>query len=404
MVKFFVLCAVLVWTGLAQAADHVDGPKTANNSHGDLTDLYAFPTNGGRSLAVVLNVHPFRSRFDSINLETLGFATAGLDHDIALKIAIRPLKIVSEPAELVPQDIKFELVCRFNKAETLTCEDTDGRSFETPFDETQEIDGAKIFFGKAADPFFFDAEWALCVTRFAETSVLEQKIEKNTLHLQNLFSLAFEIPAERLLNGKGGLIGIVGETYLDGLPYDRVGRPEVTNVFMATQYEPKKSIELRDKFNRLPSFTKLNDVFGDRIAEIVRFHDALVPPVEWDPEQVDHFAKVMASDFLTLDMARMKACHRNPFLDIELEIVLGSAGTHQTCGGRRFRDDVMDRIYRLLFSKGKSDAPIDKVFMDKLEWRDGFPYVPEPHLISLGEPAQIVLSQADASERPDLCD
>ena len=398
------LGAVLFGLTGALAADHVDGPETSGNSHGDLADLYAFPTNNGTSLAIVLNVHPFRSRLDSLSLETVGIATAGLDHDITLKIVMRKLTMEGEPAALVPMAGHYALTCTFRKAETLTCTDTDGRAFQTPFDQTQDVDGAKIFFGKAADPFFFDAEWALCVTRFAETSALERTKGGNTLHLQNLFSLVLEIPADRVLGGGRGLVGIVGETLVDGKPFDRVGRPEVTNVFMATQYVPQKSEELRDRFNRLPSFANLDNVYSKRIAEIVRFHDALVPPIDWTEGQVEHFAKIMASDFLTVDTGRLGRCLRDPFLDVELEMVLGNPGSHRTCGGRRFRDDVMDKIYHLLFSKGKPGAPIDKVEMPQLDWREGFPYVPRPHLLSLGTAAQIVIGSADPSERPDLCD
>ncbi|MEM7059013.1 MAG: DUF4331 family protein [Pseudomonadota bacterium] len=404
MVRFLAVCVLLCMAQGADAADHVDGPETAGNRHGDLADIYAFPANGDRSLAVVLNVHPFRSRLDSLSLETLGFATAGLDHDITLRIAMRELEIGGEPSALEPEADGYVLTCTFAKAQTLTCSDTDGRSFETPFDEIGEADGAKIFFGKAADPFFFDAEWALCVTRFGETSVLDREIGKNTLNRQNLFSLVFEVPVEKLFDGSAALVGIVGESLVDGEPYDRVGRPELTNVLMPTRYVPEKVEDLRDSFNRLPSFTDVDPAYGARIAETVRLHDAMVPPLEWTDAQVDHFAAVMAADFLSIDLNRLDACYGDPFLDIELEMILGNPGSHRTCGGRRFRDDVMDSIYRLLFARGGAHAPVDQVFLGQLAFRDSFPYVPEPHFISLGSPAQIILATSEAADRPDLCD
>lgn len=403
MVRFLIVSVLLSIAFGAKAADHVDGPETSHNRHGDLADLYAFPTNNGQSLAVVLNVHPFRSRLDSLSLETLGFATAGLDHDITLKIDIRKVAIVGQPAELQPQADSYALTCTFAKAQTLTCMDTDGRAFETPFDETAEVDGAKLFFGKAADPFFFDAEWALCVTRFADMSVLDREVGKNTLERQNLFSLVFEIPASRLFDGSAGLVGIVGQSLVDGEPYDRVGRPEVTNVMMATRHVPEVVDELRDDFNRLPSFIKADPVYGQRVTDNMRIHDAMVPPNEWSVSQLQHFGRVIADDFLSVDMSRLDVCIRDPFLDIELEMILGHPGNHRTCGGRGFRDDVMDKIYRLMFSRGKKGAPVDGVVLGPLDFRNGFPYVPEPHLISLGSAAQVVLATSDAAERPGLC-
>lgn len=404
MIRILAVLLMLSMTLWVKAADHVDGPETSHNRHGDLADLYAFPTNNGETLAVVLNVHPFRSRLDSLSLETLGFATAGLDHDITLKIDIRKLKIVGQPSELQPQEDAYVLTCAFEKVQMLTCTDTNGRAFETPFDETAEVDGAKLFFGKAADPFFFDAEWALCVTRFADESVLDRGPGKNTLDRQNLFSLVFEIPATQLFDGAAGLVGIVGQSLVDGVPYDRTGRPEVTNVLMATRHVPEVLDELRDDFNVLPSFTKADPVYGHRVTENMRIHDAMVPPKEWTESQLDHFGKVIADDFLSIDLSRLDVCIRDPFLDIELEMILGHPGSHRTCGGRGFRDDVMDKIYRLMFSRGKKSAPVDGVVLGPLDFRDGFPYVPEPHLISLGSAAQIVLATSDAAERPGLCD
>lgn len=355
--------ALIAVPGLA--SDHIDGPETKKIALMDISDLFAFPSAGGRSIVLALNFYPIAPS----NAEPV---------DGALFTFVIRQAVAGDSGFETGQEMRIG--CSFSTTQhphVARCASMEDVSFGSMVEQdSADWQGAfPLFFGRRSDPFFFDAEWSQTVS--TEGSIPPPSGD-NTMARLNTLSLIIELQREQIFDGAFELLAIGASSALrdleDGLSvqHDRIGRPEVTNVTLVT---PKGGEDLRDEFNAERPFAepaRAQD-YRDRIFRNIAYYDALDGRTDWSEDAARKWAAVLADDFLIVDIDA--PCDADAYLEIEMATLQGQP--YQTCGGRKLTDDIMDRKYGLYINGGAApvgdgvDAP-DKAPLSE------FPYLADP--------------------------
>lgn len=337
----------------AFAVDHIDGHEVIKDAKTDITDLYVFPTEGGKSLAVVLNVHPFVTpdvRFPS---------------EIGYDIIIRKADIRTENGQTgfaTSADDELRITCHFDDQDapaeqSITCATQDGTMAVTTGVDQVSVDGDfKLFSGNRSDPFFFDGEWTLAVSCGLTGGKVPPATGANSMSFLNVRSIVLEIDRTKLFGGAFDLLAVAAQTYersVDGkivARHDRVGRPEITNVSLIDSPAADKLIypsdagDLRGSYNLDDPFNVSTDhaiSYHERLKRNIKFYDSLGGGKDdWDAVGLESFIEVLLDDFLVVDPG--KQCGNENFLEIERAMLAGQP--HKTCGGRLLKNDVMDTL------------------------------------------------------------
>lgn len=380
MPRTFIISLVLtVLTFVSiQASDHIDGPVTSKHRITDLTDFYAFKTQEADGyLTLIANVHP-------LTLEKSHF-----DSKVFYRFTLRPAEIdVTDSVGRISTVAKDEkiILCTFHtpgnhKRHTMTCV-ADKRLKRTVrfngFDVRFDGSGLRLFAGHRADPFFFNADFAKAA---AQKRYISKPIPENTMEKTNALSMVVEVNVEKLFGRPVSQIAMTVESLAkrEGkvYRYDRIGRPEVTNVTMVTRPGYK---ELRDKFNWEKSFRESASAkaeFVTRISKNVRYYDALDGTRDWTLAQREAYGTIIADDFLLIDLSQPeKAASKCEYFSIETDVLQGREPDSR--GGRRLNDDIMDRLFTILINNDKGRKIQDGVNGPTPKVSANFPYLARP--------------------------
>jgi hypothetical protein len=363
--KMSLLLAMSLFSLISFASDHIDGPVTTKHAASDITDLFAFPSpDRPGSLTVILNTYPL--------VPSNGHFADKIDY----QILIRPASIGST----ITTKNEVVISCKFftpydHDLHSVECKSSgkffSGKAKVNVLEPMKAGEAIRVYAGNRSDPFFFNSDWAKSIS---DKGVLPPPANSNTMDMINVLSIVINIDVQTLF-GDAKILAVAAQTLTDSGRLDRVGRPEITNVSL----NARDKADLRDSFNHEIPFqnsSSFTDKYKVRLLNNITFYDSIDGKTDWNQGQKDILASVLVDDFLVVDVS--KPCAKNSFLEIERSIVEG--GSHQTCGGRRPNDDIMDVLYRLYFNAGKGALVSDGVNAPYRPISHQFPYLAGPDL------------------------
>ena len=358
-------------------SDHFSGPAVMGDPSIDITDFYTFlsPERAG-NLVLIMNVFPMAT--------SQSFFSDVVTHRFRLRPLMRSNGTITHGAAEYTIDIRFSDVPEGTSVQKGNVVTSDGREASLVVGEALDTDGMRIFTGLISDPFFMDVEATLRTDMLGKLSF---GTAVNTVQSRDVLSIVVEIPLAPIVERFDGvtLVGAIAETLVArrGLPIrlERVGRPEIKNVIMASQIrDPRtKGVELRDLYNREDTFA-LSDVYRplyeSRLDANLAFWDGLDGKTAWPlaPDGRHPLRDLIVKDFLILDLAHAFA--PGGFLEIERALV--NSRSHKSGGGRWLDDDILDELLMFVTGDGVErlgdgvDAPTKPASLS-------FPYVREPN-------------------------
>lgn len=357
-----IIGALISFGTLAVASDHIDGEVTKDEPLADLSDFYAFPSDGGSKLSLILNTYPIAS------------SGAHFSSKISYAFEIRAASIAGGSIS-TGQGMRIE--CSFDDehddAHAVTCSSDTGLTATARQGEVGGSGPIRVFFDRRSDPFFFNTDWA---TETSTEGRISDEEGDNTMSSLNALSLAVQIDRGSILDG-AGLIALAVEAYTDEASeryhFDRVGRPEITNVTLIGRGDDE---DIRDIVNQQPAFGMSDAALGKmetRLGEAIRYYDGLDGQEDWSDDAAAALIGILKQDFLVLDMNQ--PCDAPGFFEIERALLDGQE--HASCGGRKPTDDIIDTLYTLYIARNREvygdgvDAPDQPV-------SDEFPYLAPP--------------------------
>ena len=351
---------------LVSGADHLDAPTAKKDARIDITDIYAFASDGGTSL--VLNVNPLTSPADTAGARLSHTALyqflidTNLDAkaDIAYRLRFSKPWRAGNGSMVQSYELKRatgDLARRNQFSGDLVATGT-----TTGYGQSVKVasisGGGKAFVGPRDDPFFFDLPGFVefkkqLLAGSTDLGVLLGGFTgSDTFAGTNISSIALELPNSRL-GGTGRTVGIWATTSnrVDGkyIQVERMARPAINTVFNHTDAQ-------KDAANfRGPA--------GDRAADRARVVGVL--------QAIDNVLEV--NGLSSYNSATIDAI-ADVLLPDTLTIALGDASGF--LNGRRLADDVIDAEFSLLTNGNvTSDGANanDKAFLAN------FPYEAAPH-------------------------
>jgi Domain of unknown function (DUF4331) len=370
-------------------SDHFSGPRALAGPHGDITDVYAFPSpERPGHLALVMNVLP------------LAKPGARFSDAIVCRFRLRPVAIEGSGADASfpfgPED--EELVASFgfaapppNGADAAPvqegwCTGPSGETAQFVVDDERGTpsDGLRVYAGLRADPFFIDLQAYFETMKAGRLAFKE--VGTNGLAGTNVLTVVAEVDCRPLLqDGRGPLFGVVGETVVAGkLPVriERFGRPEIKNHMLKMKEHDKvnRDLEVRDLYNLEDAFHMSGDyrgVYRARLNANLPVHDRLDGSIDWElGRHGEHpLTDLLLADYLVVDATKPYAT--DSFFEIERATLDGRA--HETCGGRSLNENVMDTVYTLLIAGTSGRRVSDGVDQATTPASDVFPYLVPPN-------------------------
>ena len=351
---------------LVSGADHLDAPTTKANHRIDITDIYAFKSNGGTTL--VLNVNPLTSPADT---KTARFDTSALYEinvdsnvdglsDIVYRIKFGATRSYSTGAVVQNYAIRRDTgaAARIHQWHGQLVSVGTTTSYKGTTRIAPVVGGGKSFAGPRDDPFFFDLPGFVefkkqLLAGSTDLGVLLGGFTGvDTFKGTNVSTIAIEVPNSRL-GGSGKTVGVWATTSMrSGGGYhqiERMGRPAINTVFNNTSAEKEAANRLSPRDDR--ALDKAN-VIGvlDAIGNVL---DANGAP-SYSTAQKNGIANVLLPDELTVKLGN-------------------SAGF---LNGRRLADDVIDAEFGLLTNGAVTSDGVnanDKAFLSS------FPYLAKPN-------------------------
>jgi Domain of unknown function (DUF4331) len=338
-------------------SDHFSGPRALAEPHGDITDVYAFPSpDRPGHLVLAMDVHP-RAPEDAF------FSDA-----IACRFRLRPVTIAARgpgAAFAVGED-EFTFSFTFTEpvgrptggkvAQEAACTMPTGEAVTVPVnDERGRANGSRIFAGRRSDPFFFDLK--AFERTFAARRLLLSDPGVNSAYGLNILSVVVEFDCAAMLGpGRGPVFAVVGETLAVGkltVRLERVGRPEIKNIIMGMKEFDRvnRDLDVRDLYNSEDAFHLGHGYLGAYRARLnanLEFWDSLQGERAWplDEHGTHPLTELLLQDFLIVDVS--KPYTEKSYLEIEQAMLRGR--THATCGGRSLNDNFIDTMYTLLIN------------------------------------------------------
>ncbi len=385
--KLIALALILIALGsTSHGSDHIDGPVTTKHRVADLSDFYAFPTpNKPGSLTLILNTYPVVPK-------------KGHFTDKATYVFLVRKASVAGTKEAAKFNTSEEVVinCRFttpyrHEDHKVECKSTNGLQAANKYESVAQVPGGdfKIYSGMRSDSFFFNAGFANAIVN---KGVINPPKDDNTMSRINVLTIVLEIDLKKLYPDSSSSLFAVATAVVtrdnQTAPLrilDRIGRPEITNVSMATRAGDK---ELRDLYNAERPFSLSANAAAEYEARLVKnisYFDGLDKKSDLSASDTQTIAKVLTDDFLVVDSA--KPCGGDSFLEIEKSLIQGKI--HQTCGGRRPVSDIMDTLFTLYIGGFNGQRIRDGVDAPHKAISNDFPHLAKPDLdlISRGKAA-----------------
>lgn len=366
----------LYFIGICHASDHIDGPVTSKHAVADLTDLFAFPSpKNPEHLVLILDVYPL-------------IAISGHFSDkVKYKFTLSETTLAHSKFQLGQQ---ATITCSFitphdHGSHTITCVSDSGlsSSVNTELVQLNTQNDFFLFAGQRSDPFFFNSDWALAASN---DGIINQPEDKNIMDQLNCLSIVIELNPKILFkNSLPTLISITAQSVTQDenssfteKKLDRVGRPEITNVSMVSRNKK----DLRDRYNQENPFqisTQNLEEYTKRLFNKIGMYDKMDGTIHWSDKEKQDWVTLLVEDFLVIDMS--KPSQAGSFLEIEKSLLSGKP--HQTFGGRRLEDDIMDDLFTLYINAGKGEKIKDGVNKPYKNPLSNFPYLGTPdHSIS----------------------
>lgn len=370
-----IAALLTLFAGPLRASDHLDGPASSDDSVVDLTDLFAFPTpEAPGSLTIILDVYPVVS------------ATGHFSEQVSYTIYVRRAAIRQGDAPAFDTSDEVAIRCTFatpqDHAEHLaTCKTDRGLGATLKVGEVLprgSDDGFRLFAGQRSDPFFFDAVFAAA---FSVKGKLVPPRGHDIIEGTNVLSIVIDVDVDALFpSDPPSLLALAAETITQDAAsaperrLDRLGRPEITNVTLAAHDDEPV---LHEQYNSDRPFAVASDhasLYRERISKNLAFFDGADGHTDWTDEGRLALTEILVDDFLVVDLAL--PCDQPAYFEIERSLLTGRQ--HQTCGGRRPTDDVMDVLFGL-YAGGFDGPPItDGVEYPSQPISDQFPYLAAP--------------------------
>jgi hypothetical protein len=365
-------------------SDHFSGPRAMAHPHGDITDVYAFPSpERPGNLVIAMNVHPNAP------------ADAAFSDAMDFQLRLRPIDIaaqVGQPGCFVVGDDEFTFRFHFasptNRStgarpmQVGSCVMPNGDQVNVTVDgEEANGTGPRAFAGLRSDPFIFDLEaWQKMVTN---RRVDFPEMGNNTVDGSNVLSVVVDVPCETILKASS-LFAVVGESFVAGkLPVrlERVGRPEIKNITMGLQeYDTvNRDLDIRDLYNSEDAFHLGHGYLGAYRARLnanLAFWDSLDEEIAWpiDENGTHPLTELLLQDYLVVDPS--KPYSECSYFDIEMDALRGR--THSTCGGRSLNDNFIDTMYTVLINGGLGPRIHQGVDHATGKTTEAFPYLAPP--------------------------
>jgi Domain of unknown function (DUF4331) len=365
-------------------SDHFSGPRSMANPHGDITDVYAFPSpERPGNLVMAMNVHPNAP------------ADAAFSDAMDFQLRVRPVNVATQVGQtgcFVVGDDEFTFRFHFASPTKRTtgarplqvgsCVMPNGDEVNVTVDgEEAKEAGPRVFAGLRSDPFIFDlAAWQKMVSN---RRVDFPEVGTNTVDGSNVLSIVVEVPSETMSKA-GSLFAVVGETFVAGkLPVrlERVGRPEIKNITMGMQeYDTvNRDLDIRDLYNSEDAFHLGHGYLGAYRARLnanLAFWDSLDEDIAWpiDKDGTHPLTELLLQDFLVVDPS--KPYSERSYFDIEMDAL--HRQTHSTCGGRSLNDNFIDTMYTVLINGGLGPRIHQGVDHAAAPGTRTFPYLASP--------------------------
>jgi hypothetical protein len=357
-----------------RASDHLDGPATSKDKVTDLTDLYAFPNPQAPGLlTIVLDMYPVVA------------ATGHFSDKVTYTLHVRraAIRAGGKPGFDTSDDVAIR--CTFvtpedDDAHTATCKTDRGAGATVKTRQVLPLgegDGLHLFAGHRSDPFFFNAVFATAFSKGKLITPQDQDLMKNV----NSLAVVIDVEVKKLFpDNPPQLLALSAESTTQdtsGAPVrrlDRIGRPEISNVTLAANDD---DADLRDQYNSDSPFDVPADharTYRERVAKNLALFDRADGHADWTDESRLALADLLVDDFLVVDLAL--PCDKPAYLEIERSLL--AHRQHQTCGGRKPTDDVMDILFGL-YAGGLDGKPIsDGVDHPSRPVAGRFPYLSPP--------------------------
>ncbi len=378
---FVILITPLFSALLTSASDHVDGPVTKEHRVADISDFYVFQSPGNKNnTTIIMNTYPFVGK------------SGHFSNKVTYEIHIINLNI-NKSTGIFDKKEKAKIVCESvtphssredHSLSKITCTDTKGNKSIATLNASPKSNFNNhknnhfpIFAGRRLDPFFIDTKWATETNNSGKIS--PSSGGDNDIEDLNVLSIAIDINLKDLFGHTSSKIyGFYVESLTQDSPgsvkriLDRVGRAEITNFAINQKTVP----DIRDSYNQTDTLNipprKKKEIL-DRLLNQIKYYDNLDGYTDWSKSEQQHLANIFIDDFLVIDLS--KPCSGNGFLEIEKSLIAGRP--HETCGGRKLTDDIVDRIYTYYISKDRKEYG-DSVNTPSKSFGKSFPYLNTP--------------------------
>jgi hypothetical protein len=359
------------------ASDHIDGPVTTQNQITDLTDFFAFKTPEKPGyLTLIANTHPLTLKHNHFS------------DKVVYKFTLREAAIEgAEGSKKITTNEKSEKVifCSFvtpkgHEEHTMTCTASPDMKRTVKYNEIDpkfDSSGLRVFAGHRGDPFFFNSDWSKEV---AKNGKIPPPTTENTLDKINVLSIAVDLDVKKLFGHDVSLLGMTVESLSpekDGTyrHFDRIGRPEVTNI---TMVEHAGDQNLKDRYNQETAFHVSKEgaeAYRSRIERNIGYYDKLDGHTDWTPEKTKRYAEMIVNDFLVMDLSKPEK-KTNEYFNIEQAVLDGKQ--HDSAGGRRPEDDFIDKLFTVLINEGQGKTISDGLDAPPAPTSKTFPYLGAP--------------------------
>ncbi len=305
-------------TSDARAADHLEAPGVFADGRLDINDVYAFqsPANPD-NVVLIMTVNPAAGVMSPTTFNPLGVYELNVDNDGDARADITFAVTFGRPLKNGRQSV---LVRRNGR---LIARGLTGRNVRV-----RAIGGGTFLADVFDDPFFFDLLGFRDDFTFTGDDFFEGL---------NVSAFVLEIPRATLGNDR---VGVWGRTLVDGVQFDRMGRPAINTVLIATGF--------KDSFNDGDPVDDLAD-FGEMVSERITM-------LSGNATLADMLTMVLLPDILTIDTS-------NP------------AG-FEVLNGRQLADDVIDVELTILTNEALTS---DGVNANDNEFLNVFPYLAPPN-------------------------
>lgn len=390
MFKKILALVAIFCCSIGLASDHIDGVPSVADGQADLTDFYVFPTDDGQKLNLILNAYPAADR------------EAHFSYKVGYNIVIRSADIVDMDnfSSVEASDFdEIRITCVFQEKnhhshhrQDLHCDflDEDSHSILSMDSQAGLIatntgmvkpGSVKLFAGPRSDPFFISRELFSVVTsrKNSKANELFNSENKNVMEDLNVLTIALELDINDLLSRPFGMYAFAAESFNveTGEVIDRVGRPEVTNLSLHNHNSLLGPLKV--SYNSISAFDSEADIslYVDRLIENISDYDK-INEISWDKDEVASLAYVLANDYLVLDLGKYCSLEYDDFLEIEMSLLSGRE--HETCGGRRITDNIMNTLYSLYIDnyRGEERTFTNGLLGPTLTLSEEFPYLVEP--------------------------